>query len=372
MVTLKHYKSRTETQKLSNIDNIDVLILKTLLRDSRTTFAKIAQECGVSTNTVRLRHKRLKDLGIIKAEVLDLDPRSIGYNCCAFIGIITDFNEELRISRLLHRKNEIYPFINLVYSPIGKYNLLITATTKDISKLNEIVEEIKRFPKILRVDLNMQNTNNRDYHPENLVIESTITHNLQFSSSQKKYLSKLEGSKDEFFIEENDLYKRAGSKEKVGKIDPIDWQIIQILATKSRISFSKIANKLMISTSTVIERYLKLRKSGLIRPTIVIDITKIGYASEATIIINVSEKSNISKIYEELLRIPNITFAIKTVGINDIWALITFVDYQDIFRIREEIRQIPGIKKTEFLFYKEPPTNYLEKGGYSNLPFDPI
>jgi Lrp/AsnC family leucine-responsive transcriptional regulator len=47
------------------IDEIDVKILKTLLKDARASFADIARDCIISTNAIVKRFYRLKRTGVI-------------------------------------------------------------------------------------------------------------------------------------------------------------------------------------------------------------------------------------------------------------------------------------------------------------------
>jgi len=56
------------------IDEIDKKILKILQEDSRTPFSRIAKMLNLSESTIHLRIKRLREEGIIRGFLVDIDP----------------------------------------------------------------------------------------------------------------------------------------------------------------------------------------------------------------------------------------------------------------------------------------------------------
>ena len=54
MTNISSVKSMDESQV--KIDKIDSTILKMLLKDARTSFVEIAQNCGVTTNIIVKKH----------------------------------------------------------------------------------------------------------------------------------------------------------------------------------------------------------------------------------------------------------------------------------------------------------------------------
>ena len=57
------------------LDNYDVFILKSLLKDGRKSFREISRETGITTPTVKARFTRLVNVGFIKSvsPILDFD-----------------------------------------------------------------------------------------------------------------------------------------------------------------------------------------------------------------------------------------------------------------------------------------------------------
>ncbi|NIQ06176.1 MAG: AsnC family protein, partial [Candidatus Korarchaeota archaeon] len=49
----------------SGIDEIDVKIIRALQKDARTTFTDIARDCGVSTDTISKRFRKMKKADLV-------------------------------------------------------------------------------------------------------------------------------------------------------------------------------------------------------------------------------------------------------------------------------------------------------------------
>ena len=55
------------------LDDIDIALLESLIKDGRKSFNEIAKEIKTSAPTVKTRYDRLVNIGLIKAVTLDLD-----------------------------------------------------------------------------------------------------------------------------------------------------------------------------------------------------------------------------------------------------------------------------------------------------------
>ena len=58
-----------------HLDNNDIAIIKSLLKDGRKSFRQISRETGITTPTVKARFERLVNIGFIKGvlPVFDFD-----------------------------------------------------------------------------------------------------------------------------------------------------------------------------------------------------------------------------------------------------------------------------------------------------------
>ena len=72
------------------IDNIDKKILSYLMNDARISFLSIAKKCKISSAAIHQRVKKMTDAGIIKGSKFTINPKVLGYDICAFIGVYLD------------------------------------------------------------------------------------------------------------------------------------------------------------------------------------------------------------------------------------------------------------------------------------------
>lgn len=71
----------------TNFDSLDLSILKHLSGNARKPYLEIARECGVSGAAIHQRIQRLTASGVIQGAETLIDPASLGYETCAYVGI---------------------------------------------------------------------------------------------------------------------------------------------------------------------------------------------------------------------------------------------------------------------------------------------
>lgn len=104
------------------IDAIDRKILKYLIKNARMPFLEIARECGISGAAVHQRIRKLDEAGVILGSRLIVDPKALGFDVCAYIGIrLQDVSILLQTVDKLRQISEIVEchFIT------GTYNLFV-------------------------------------------------------------------------------------------------------------------------------------------------------------------------------------------------------------------------------------------------------
>ena len=72
---------------MEKIDNLDRQILEIISQNARIPFKDVAAECGVSRAAIHQRVQRLIDLGVIIGSGYHVNPKSLGYYTCTYIGI---------------------------------------------------------------------------------------------------------------------------------------------------------------------------------------------------------------------------------------------------------------------------------------------
>jgi DNA-binding Lrp family transcriptional regulator len=330
------------------IDEVDVRILKILLNDVRTSFAEIAKDCGMSTNAIRMRFKRLKKDGVINGAIMQVNPKSLGYDCIALLTIQADANEEKSVYDFVEK----IPGIITSSRPFGKYNILSFSASRSIDELASLVEQINSNLHVNEVQENIWFDVVRMDRPENLVIEpfDGLLHTNELLPKDQS----PKPSKTPLHIgdvaEENHL-------EESYKLDKIDLSIIKILSGNARMSFRKIAKQLDISTQSVIKRYKKMRKEVLPYSSITLDLRKFGYIGIALFFIKTSHEHVISDTFNRILRVPNVIVAYRCLGTIDIVATAPFKNYKQLFKVKHEISKILCVKQVE-VYIDKPLTSW--------------
>ena len=126
-----------------SIDAIDRKILKFLIKNARMPFLEIARECGISGAAIHQRIKKLNDSGVILGSRLMVDPRSLGFDVCAFIGI--RLRDPMQSAETVEQLRQVSEIVECHYVT-GEYNLLIKLYCIDNQHLMTTI-----FDRILRI-----------------------------------------------------------------------------------------------------------------------------------------------------------------------------------------------------------------------------
>ncbi len=307
-------------QSLSKIDEIDAKILKILLKDSRTSFTRIARDCKISIGAVRMRYKNLWREGIINGEITLVNPHSLGFECVIDLGISTATENEEEVTEFLKKKQ--YKHITIV-GPFGKYSIFAVAVFRNLRELNDTIQDLESHPLVKRVETIIWTEAIYLEHMDKLVFgSSTIETETPYTATTIML-----------------------GDEKV-EIDETDRRIASILAENARMPFKKIGQQVGISTKNVIQRYRRLKGSLLTLSTITIDLTKLGYQAFAFFYTKVAKRSNIPEIYTQMLKIPNLVVMIKNAGPYDVHGTFFLHDFDDLFEATTKLRKIPGVEQT--------------------------
>jgi len=129
------------------IDKIDVNIIRALQKDARTDFAGIARDCGVSTDTISKRFRKLKKAGVIRGTTLLLNPKSFGYDCVANLGIDVSYPRLRDVIESLRKMPEIV----FCTSSMGRYDIFCIAIIENVGRLSQVKDLIKGHPAVKEV-----------------------------------------------------------------------------------------------------------------------------------------------------------------------------------------------------------------------------
>jgi Lrp/AsnC family transcriptional regulator for asnA, asnC and gidA len=133
------------------IDQIDITIIRALQKDARVTFSSIARECGVSTDTISKRFRKMKKTGVIKGTTILLNPKSFGYEYVGSFGVDINYPHLRDVVESIRKIPEII-FCN---TSMGKHDIFCIAVLKNVRLLGKVKDIIKGYPSVKEVTTNI-------------------------------------------------------------------------------------------------------------------------------------------------------------------------------------------------------------------------
>ncbi len=115
------------------MDSFDVKILNIIQQDNRLSTEKIADQVGLSSSAVQRRLRRLREDGIIEAEVAILSPEAVGRSLTAIVGVIIDKDRPLSQALSEFKKLMLNtPEVMQCYDVMGEFDFIVLISAKDM------------------------------------------------------------------------------------------------------------------------------------------------------------------------------------------------------------------------------------------------
>ncbi len=146
----------------------------------------------------------------------------------------------------------------------------------------------------------------------------------------------------------------------MGKIalDEVDHQILDILIDNTRIPFTDISKRLLVSAGTVHVRVKKMEDAGIIKgSSLTLDYVKLGYSFIAYAGIFLDQTSRTQQVINDLKAIPYVTVAHVTTGKFNIFCKVRARDTLHAKEIIFNIDDIEGVSRTETMISMEESIN---------------
>ena len=261
----------------------------------------------------------MEEIGVITGATIHINYKSFGYKAVAHILINIDTQQADKLVDYLQKMPEVYS----VFNKEIKGNIDLVVILKTLEHLNVIQDSIKRNFSVLEMKTAIW-TDVKEMN-QNLAI---VKQNLKNA------------------VAENHEIKRNEKDSQTVIVDEIDQKIADKLAENGRISMNVLAKEIGVSPEAAKRRYEKLKKKGVLKVTIQINLSRIGYQAMCIFSVTTSnEKPNL--IVEKVSRIPNIISIMKTSGDCDLQIFAMVQDIGQLLYIQEQIGKISGIRKIE-------------------------
>jgi len=141
-----------EKRERSHINKIDIAILRLLAKDGRMRNTEIAKALDTSDDTVRRHRERLEEQGYVRIEAV-FNPRKFGYTNNYQLGLVLTPGTDTRTVAERLAKIDLVSFVALSLGPT--HSILANCRSKDPLELNKLIEKLRTWKEIERVDVNI-------------------------------------------------------------------------------------------------------------------------------------------------------------------------------------------------------------------------
>ncbi len=136
---------------MMQLDEIDAIIVRSLMNYARVSLSKIAKECNLSVTAIKKRVKKLEEEGMLSKAVLTPNMSSFGYPYSVFAGINLKAGIEDDVISLIKTHNKIAG----IEKTIGRYDICLFIFSKSVEELNDLKNQLIQMKGVYNVDINI-------------------------------------------------------------------------------------------------------------------------------------------------------------------------------------------------------------------------
>lgn len=137
------------------------------------------------------------------------------------------------------------------------------------------------------------------------------------------------------------------------KFDETDVRIIRNLQRDARTNFADIAAGCGVSVDTIIKRFQRLRRNGVVRgTTILLDPRHFGLGCPASLEISV-EPVRTPLVVEQLRRQPGVVFCTPSVGERNVFTVVVLEGMNELNTLIEKIKALPDVRDVKTSIWVE-------------------
>ena len=121
---------------MEKIDKLDLQIMDIISSNARIPFKEVAAACGVSRAAIHQRVQRLIDMNVIVGSGYDVNPKSLGYSTCTYVGIRL---EKGSMYKSVVDELKKIPEIVECHFTTGPYTMLVKLYARDNEQLMDLL-----------------------------------------------------------------------------------------------------------------------------------------------------------------------------------------------------------------------------------------
>jgi Lrp/AsnC family transcriptional regulator for asnA, asnC and gidA len=281
----------------------------------------IASECNLSTAAISDRFSQLQKAGVIVGSTIQVNHKMLGHGALCNVLINVHHQEIEQVVDFIKK----LPYMMSLIAPGPKNSIGLVAGFKDIRDIGKFKECIRRNKFV--ADVKVEVWTDIINMPERLKVseQSTVT--------------------------EESVEISAESQKADYALDDLDRQLIDKLLIDSMQPFGKIAKEIGTSINTVSRKYKKLTEHKVIKPTIQLNLTKIGYSAIVSFPITFASETDPNDVMEEIFALKDSVLLIKTSGEVDLFAYVMLRDLNQLLETQKQVSLIKGISRMDMKIF---------------------
>ncbi|HEV2507639.1 MAG TPA: Lrp/AsnC family transcriptional regulator [Mesorhizobium sp.] len=140
------------------LDDLDRRILATLQKDNRLSFAELAERVSSSAASCMRRVRRLREDGVIVADIALVDPQAVGRSLTAVVNVELE-SERLDLIDAFKREMRSAPEVTQCYMVTGDADFVVIVMVEDVAAFETFTRErlyanpnIRKFRTMIMLD----------------------------------------------------------------------------------------------------------------------------------------------------------------------------------------------------------------------------
>ncbi|MEM8774361.1 MAG: Lrp/AsnC family transcriptional regulator [Pseudomonadota bacterium] len=137
------------------LDTTDRAILRALVQDATQSAGAIGRVLGLSQPATWRRIKRLRDVGVLKTQRLELNKQKLGFGVSVFLGLKLATKGRVSLQDF-ERAVSAIPEVQTVEHVLGLYDYRLRVVARDISDFERVLRRrIMTLPGVADVEANV-------------------------------------------------------------------------------------------------------------------------------------------------------------------------------------------------------------------------
>lgn len=128
------------TPDLPDLDKLDLRILDRVQHNARLPAEAIAAEVGLSAAAVQRRLKRLRETGVIRAEIAQVEPAAVGLAVTCLVAVELERENHQALDRF-RQHIATWPQVQQCYYVTGQADFMLVVVCEDMAAYDAFTRE---------------------------------------------------------------------------------------------------------------------------------------------------------------------------------------------------------------------------------------